>query len=270
VPPADRAPRGPPRQASCRGALGVDQVLASALASALAVLLAAAVKGAIGFGFPTLGTPLLALVVDVKAAVVLLIVPNIVMDGLQARRRGDLVPAVRRFASLVAFGAAGTVLGTRLLAILSPRTATIILGVTVVVFVVMSAARWTPHVRAEHERWLNPLVGFVAGVIGGVTNVPGTPLVMYFYALGLAKHDFVRAVAVTFVLYKLVQLGAVAWYGLLTWPLLGLSALLTLVALVGFRGGLAIQDRLDQRAFNRVVLVALGALGAGLIVRAAF
>jgi len=36
---------------------------------AAAVLAAAFIKGAIGFGFPSLATPLLSLVVDVKTAV---------------------------------------------------------------------------------------------------------------------------------------------------------------------------------------------------------
>ena len=115
---------------------------------------------------------------------------------------------------------------------------------------------------------MDPIVGFGGGVLGGITNVPGTPLVMYFYALGLAKPDFVRAVAVTFVLYKVFQLGAVTWYGLMTWPLFGLSILLSLIALVGFRAGLAVQDRLEQRTFNRVVLGYLGLLGTLLIIRA--
>lgn len=199
---------------------------------------------------------------------VLLIVPNIVMDAVQASRRGRLLATFRRFAVLVVFGAVGTIVGTRLLAVLSVRTATLILGATVIAFVALNAGHWSPRVRPGWERWLDPTMGFAAGVIGGVTNVPGTPLVIYFYALGLAKDDFVRAVAVTFVLYKVVQLGAVAWYGLLTWPLLGLSAALTVVALVGFRLGLAIQDRLDQRTFNRAVLAVLALLGAGLIVRA--
>jgi uncharacterized membrane protein YfcA len=233
-----------------------------------AVLLAAAVKGAIGFGFPTVSTPLLALFVDLKQAVVLLILPNLVMDLVQAVRRGSLMETTRRFAVLVGFGALGTLIGTRLLTVLSPRTATAVLGITVLSFVGLNATRWTPRVRPESERWLGPIVGIVAGVIGGVTNVPGTPLVIYFYALGLDKAAFVRAVAVTFALYKLFQLGAVTWYGLMTWPLLGLSVLLTGVALAGFRVGLAIQDRLDQRAFNRAVLGYLCVLGVVLIGRA--
>ena len=42
------------------------------------VLVAAFIKGAIGFGFPAPGTPPLSLLVDVKTAVVVLILPNIV------------------------------------------------------------------------------------------------------------------------------------------------------------------------------------------------
>jgi uncharacterized protein len=200
---------------------------------------------------------------------VLLIVPNIAMDAFQATRRGSLLVTIRRFVPLMLGGAIGTVAGTRLLAVLSARTATLVLGATVVAFVLLNVTRWSPRVSRAASRWLDAPVGFAAGVIGGVTNVPGTPLVIYFYALGLAKDDFVRAVAVTFVAYKLVQLGAVAWYGLLAWPLLWWSLGLTVVALAGFRFGLAIQDRLDQATFNRVILVCLGVLGAWLVIRAA-
>ena len=232
-----------------------------------AVLLAAFVKGAIGFGFPTVGTPLLSLVTDVKTAVVLLILPNIAMDGLQFLRRGAPRAVVERFWPLLATGAVGTVVGTRLLADLSPRTATLILSLCIVLFVAASASGRTPRVPRDWERWLSPLVGLAVGVIGGVTNVPGTPLVMYFVALGLAKHDFVAAVAFTFVVYKLVQLGAVAYFGLLSASLLLWSVVLTAVSLGGFWIGMAVQDRLDARSFSRVTLGFLALLGTWLLVR---
>jgi uncharacterized membrane protein YfcA len=233
----------------------------------LAVLLAAFVKGAIGFGFPTLGTPLLSLVTDVGTAVVLLIIPNIAMDGLQFARRGAPPAIVSRFWTLLAAGAVGTMLGTRLLVGLSPRTATLILGAVILLFVALTAVGAAPRVAPRWEPAVSPLVGFVAGVIGGVTNVPGTPLVMYFTALGLAKHEFVAAVAFTFVVFKLVQLGAVIYFGLLSWTLAGWSAALTVVALAGFAVGLRVQDRLDARAFNRAVLGFLALLGLWLAAR---
>jgi uncharacterized membrane protein YfcA len=239
----------------------------TAILGAGAVLLAALVKGAIGFGFPTLGTPLLSLVMDVKAAVVVLIIPNIVMDGVQFARRGAPMATVRRFAFLLVFGAVGTVIGTRLLVALSSTTATLVLGAFIVAFVVLSATGATPRVPRRWEPWLSPAAGLLAGIVGGITNVPGTPLVMYFHALGLAKHDFVSSVAFTFIVYKVVQLGAVTYYGLLSSALVGTSLVLTAVALGGFTLGLLVQDRLEQRAFNRAVLVFLGLLGLWLVGR---
>jgi uncharacterized protein len=234
---------------------------------ALAVAAAAFVKGSIGFGFPTLGTPLLALLVDVKTAFLVLIIPNIVMDGIQFARRGAPRETIRRMATVVVSGAIGTVLGTRLLIALSSRAVMLILGGFILTFVVLNVMRLSPRLPPHWEPWASPVAGFLAGVVGGITNVPGTPLVVYFYALGLGKHEFVSAVAFTFVLYKIVQLGAVTWYGLMTWKVLGWSLGLTAAALVGFRVGLSVQDRLSPQTFNRAVLVFLAVLGCWLVLR---
>jgi hypothetical protein len=160
------------------------------------------------------------------------------------------------------------VLGTRVLTLLSPRAATLILGLFVLAFVTLNATGLAPKVPAHWEPWLSPPAGFVAGVIGGVTNAPAPALVLYFHGIGLSKHDFISSVAFTFFFYKLVQLGAVTWYGLLPWPLLWMSIALTVVALAGFAVGLRVQDRLDQHTFNRAVLIFLAVLGAWLLVGA--
>jgi uncharacterized membrane protein YfcA len=235
---------------------------------ALAVLVSGFVKGTIGIGFPTLATPLLTLVIDVKTAVVLLILPNIVMDGIQFARQGVPLATMRRLTVLIVFGAVGTVLGTRLLVDLPASVVLLVLGIFLLVFVALEVARLAPRISPGWEPWIAPVAGFVAGVLGGVTNVPGTPLAVYFYALGMDKREFIRAVAFTFMLYKLVQLAAVAYYGLLNWTLLVVSAGLTVVAVAGFTGGLAVQDRLEQRAFNRLILIFLAGLGLWLVLRA--
>ncbi|HEX2437523.1 MAG TPA: sulfite exporter TauE/SafE family protein [Methylomirabilota bacterium] len=234
---------------------------------ALAVVAAGFVKGSIGFGFPTLGTPLLSLIVDVKTAFVVLIAPNIAMDLVQCMRAGISRSIVRRIAPVVVLGGVGMVVGTRLLVALSPRTVALVLGSFILVFVALNVTRLSPRLPERWEPWASPLAGLAVGVIGGITNAPGTPLALYFYALGLAKREFVRAVALTFVLYKATQLGAVAWYGLMTWSLLGWSLLLTAAAFAGFAVGLRVQDRMPPQAFNRAVLAFLALIGLWLVVR---
>ena len=53
----------------------------------------------------------------------------------------------------------------------------------------------------------------------------------------------------------------------LPWSLLWPSLALTAVGLAGFAVGLRVQDRLDQRGFNRAVLAFLALLGAWLLIR---
>ena len=231
------------------------------------MLLAAIVKGAIGFGFPTLGTPLLALVVDVKTAVAVLVIPNMVMDGLQLRRSGPIGDAPRRLAPLLLFTMIGTVIGTKLLVALSPRTATMILGVFILGYVLLDLARFSPRVPPSWELTLAAPVGLAAGIMGGITNAPGTPIALYLVALGMEKKEFVRSIAFTFLVVKGVQLVTLVWYGLLTWSLAVVSLGLAATGLAGFALGLKLQDRLDQRSFSRAVLIFLAALGVWLLVR---
>jgi len=231
------------------------------------VLLAAIVKGAIGFGFPTLGTPLLALVVDVKTAVAVLVIPNMVMDGLQLRRSGPIGDAPRRLAPLLLFTMIGTVIGTKLLVALSPRAATMILGVFILGYVLLDLARFSPRVPPSWELTLAAPVGLAAGIMGGITNAPGTPIALYLVALGMEKKEFVRSIAFTFLVVKGVQLVTLVWYGLLTWSLAVVSLGLAATGLAGFALGLKLQDRLDQRSFSRAVLIFLAALGVWLLVR---
>jgi len=237
------------------------------VAGALAILVAAFFKGAVSFGFPLVATPLMALALDVKTAVAVSIIPNIAMDGVQLVRRGHALDTVRRLFWLIVCSMVGMWLGTRLLAVMPGRIAMLVLGVFVLLFAAVNASGLTLTVPPAWERWLSPPVGLVAGVLGGLTNVPGTPMVLYFVALGLDKYEFVRAVAVTFIVVKVVQLGAVAWYGLLDLRLLAVSLGFTVVALGGFAVGLRLQDWLPARAFNRAVLAFLFAIGVWLVVR---
>jgi uncharacterized protein len=204
----------------------------------------------------------------VKSAVALLVIPNLVMDGLQLRRSGPIGDAPRRLAPLLVFTMTGTVIGTKLLVALSPRAVTLLLGGFVLGYVVLDLARFSPRVPVHWELWLAAPVGLVAGIMGGITNAPGTAIALYFVALGMDKKEFVRSIAFTFLVVKTVQLVTLGWYGLLGWNLLLASLGLAAVALAGFGLGLRLQDRLEQRSFNRAVLVFLAVLGVWLVAKA--
>lgn len=238
------------------------------LVGVLGVLLASFVKGAIGFGFPTVATPILALFMDVKTAVAVTIFPNLVMDGIQSVRRPGLLLTLRRHAVLYACGIVGTFAGTYLLKTISGRLALLILGAFVLAFVAVNVSRVSFRINARWERVLSPPIGLFAGLLGGITNVPGTPLVLYFYALGMDKTEFVRSIAFSFLVYKTTQLVAVTQAGLMTGGLFGLSVVAAALGLGAFWLGLRVQDRVAQKTFNRAVLGFLAVIGVWLVLRA--
>lgn len=63
----------------------------------IALLLAAFVKGVTGLGFPLIATPTVALLLDIRTAVTVLILPNLFMDSAQVIRDGLPYEIFRRF-----------------------------------------------------------------------------------------------------------------------------------------------------------------------------
>jgi uncharacterized membrane protein YfcA len=238
--------------------------------AAAGVVFAAFVKGAIGFGFPSIATPILALTHDVPTAVVVLLLPNLVMDGIQIVRRRGLIAALRRHAVLLACAVVGMVAGTQVLVRISPRALLAALGAMLLVTVGLAAARPAWRLPPRLERPLAPAVGLLIGLAGGITNVFGPMLAPYFYALDLAKAEFVRSMAMAFLALKGAQLVAVWQVKLVTGPALVASLGATVVGLAGFWAGLRVQDRIPAQAFNRAVLGFLAALGVSMLTRAAW
>jgi uncharacterized membrane protein YfcA len=231
------------------------------------IAFAAFVKGTVGFGFPLVATPLVALASDVRTAVAVLLLPNIVMDTIQVIRRPGLAAALRRHAALLVTGVVGTVVGTRFLSLVSLPVLLVLLGASLLVFIALSAVGPTWRLPPGAERPLAPVVGLVAGTLGGLTNTPGVAVTPYYYALGLPKGEFVRAVAATFLTLKVAQLGAVWQVGLLDPARFWGSVAATVVSLAAFRMGLLAQDRVPQATFNRAVLGLLTVLSVAMLVR---
>lgn len=235
---------------------------------ALSLLLAAYVKGITGMGFPLIATPMVALILDIRTAVAILVIPNIVMDCTQAFRGGVPTQIFRRFALLLLMVVFGVFAGTKTLVVLPVWILNLTLGIMVIVFLFSSTFNASLKVSAETEKFLSPLVGFGTGFLNGMTNVAGPALAIYLYSLSLNKTDFVRSIASIFIINKTAQLAALSTWNLLTIPKLQLSLVVTVFILGGFYLGVKTQGRVSQTVFNRIVTSLILLFGILLIVSA--
>ena len=233
-----------------------------------ALLLAAFVKGATGLGFPLIATPTIALLLDIRTAVTVLILPNLFMDSAQVIRDGIPYEVFRRFSSLILPTIIGVFLGTMALVNTPLWILNFCLGVMVILFVLSNLLKFDFTISPRREKVLSPIFGFLSGFLNGLTNAAGPTLAIYLYSLKLDKRTFVKSLATVFVITKLSQLVAISTWNLFNWDTITLSIQVLLFTLAGFFAGIKAQDRVNQRNFNRGLLALLCVIGVLLLLRA--
>jgi uncharacterized membrane protein YfcA len=233
-----------------------------------ALLFAAFVKGASGLGFPLIATPMVALLLDIRVAITILLIPNIVMDIAQVFRDGFPLAVLRRFAWFFLATIAGVFLGTAVLVNLPLWILNFCLGTMILVFVAFNLLKFEFGITPGLEKRLSLPVGFISGFLNGLTNAAGPALAIYLYSLRLEKREFIKSIATIFVFTKMSQLAAVSSWNLFNGSTLMLSLQVTLFVLAGFYAGIKTQDRINQQTFNRALLFLLFVIGVTLLARA--
>ena len=234
---------------------------------AAAIFVAGFVKGATGMGFTLIATPMLTLLLDIRTAIVVLLLPGVVMDLGQVFRHGVPTATLRRFSSMFLFALAGVFLGTWELTQLPLWVLNLILGTVVILVAGAGLFSFTLVTPPRAERLMSPVMGFAGGFLLGLTNTMGPIMAVYLHGLRLDKADFVKAISTAFIMAKFWQVVAVSTWGLVTVEAVKLSLFVTAVILASFYLGLKAQDRIRQETFNRAILVLLIFAGLMLIYR---
>lgn len=235
------------------------------LACAAALLLSGLVKGVLSLGLPLVGMPLLTLVVDVPTAVAILMIPLVLSNLIQAIEGPGTLAMLRRFWPLIVCVIGGTFLGTALFAALDRHVLLITVGVLAIVLSTFSITQ--PHVTISRrmEPWLGPPVGFVAGVIGGMSTLFGPLLAVYVVGLKMPRDDFVKAISLLFLIASVcLTIGGTvqgtAGVKELTW-----SALAMIPVYGGMLIGQRVRRYINPEQFRFLVLGVVWLTGANLI-----
>lgn len=244
-----------------------DLGAAPVLLGLLAFLGAGTVKGTLGIGLPLVAVPLLATMLDLPTAVALMVVPVLVSNLMQALQGRKKMATLRRFWPMFVTLIPCTLVAAQFLSIVDLRTGSLVLGAIVVLFSLSQFVRFRARVGRRAEHWLNPVVGAISGLLGGLSNLFGPPIVIYLVALRLEKDDFVTTVGLLFLISSATLYATLAANGVLTPQNALVSLLAALPVMAGVWLGGRIRSRVAQKTFERVLLVVLVAIGLNLIRR---
>ncbi len=232
-------------------------------------LFAGFVKGAVGFALPMIMISGMGSFLAPDITLAALIVPTVVANVWQAMRGGlaAALGAVRVFwvyILIVLIFIAGS---AQLVRILPDWVFYLVLGVPVTGFALMQIAGWKLHIRPEHRRRAEVLIGAGAGFVGGLSGVWGPPTVAYLTAIEAPKGESMRIQGVVYGAGAVVLMASHLRSGVLNAQTLPLSALMLVPCLIGMAIGYRMHDKLDPARFRRAMLFVLVVAGLNLIRR---
>jgi len=255
-----------------RGATTVmeDPTLIYTLITPAIMLLAGFVHGALGLGFPLVATPLLALLMDVRSAILVTLIPTVSVNVASILRGGNWGESLGRYWYLAVFVALGSILGSLLLISVDPAPFKLVLALMIVLYLTQQ------RVAAALNRWVTTrprlaagLLGLAAGLMAGTVNVMVPVLIILFMGLTLSKTAMVQIFNWCFLSGKSLQIVVFAAAGLLNMAVLRDSLPNALLALVGLVLGMRLGRALNAAHYRYVLRWVLAVLAGLLLMQSA-
>jgi len=233
---------------------------------ACVILVAGFLQGALGFGFPFVATPLIAMVTDIRTAIIIVLLPTVATICVALFSSGPLRATLARFWMMPLYMILGAGAGTWVFVSAPDAPYTLVLALLTLFYLNLDRLGRTewPLVR-RHERAFAPLAGVTSGVFEGTANIAAPPLIIFYLSLGLTPAVLVQALNMCFLVGKTTQFTVLATYGgvgmgewLATLPFV-------VIGIAGSLIGVRIRNRIDAVAFRIWVKRALFVIALGLV-----
>jgi uncharacterized membrane protein YfcA len=226
------------------------------------------VHGTLGLGFPLIATPLLALFMDVRSAIVVTLLPTIAVNVASIVRGGHWRESIGRFWPLAVYAVIGSAVGSWFLLVSDPAPYKLLLAVLILLYLGVNRLgavkmQWV----AAHPGWSMLAFGLTAGVVSGTTNVMVPILIIYTLELGLAASAMVQVFNMCFFAGKIAQIGTFASAGVVGPRILISTIPLAGVSLIALLFGMAIRDRFPTDTYRNIVRSGLFVIAVVLIVQ---
>jgi uncharacterized membrane protein YfcA len=219
------------------------------------------IHGVTGMGFPLITIALIAIVTELKIAVILTVLPNIVLNLYLIGSGGKWRESLGQHWRVALYMPLGAVIGTKVLLAVPAEPLKLLLAAMILVYLNMTRLKrleWGWLRRAPRASEAG--VGLFAGFLSGTVSVSIPPLVVYFMALGLAPAAMVQIMNLCFVFGKSTQAATLAFAGEITRLTLIATVPMTLIALACLVAGVRLRNRARPEQYYRWLHITLLAM----------
>lgn len=232
------------------------------------IFAAGTTQGTLGFGFPALATPLLALLTDIKTAIILNLLPNFTLNLISVLRGGNWSASIGKYWPVAAYALAGSALGAQFLIYAPQDPVRLLLAASIIAYLYqhkLAHLDWSWLTR--YPRFSAMAFGLTGGFFSGSVNQSLPPLLIYFTRLAVPILVMTQALNLCFLGGKTVQAITLGVAGQIRISSALANVPLTLVALAGLYLGAHLQNRFSAQTYNTVLRWVLFGIAALLIVQ---
>jgi len=229
------------------------------------LFLAGFIQGLSGFGAILMSLPLLAVFLDIKAAIPLAALAAQAITLLvlyQMKQHLDW----NKIIPLVVSALPGILVGVYFLKRMDKGIIHWMLGSMLVVYSLYSLI-FRSNKTALKEKWAY-LFGFLGGCLGGAFSAAGPPVIVYTSLCAWSKDQIKVTLQGYFMIAGMVVVLVHAANGLTTLPVVRLFAAGLPMLFLGTHIGGRFYGRINETAYRRVMMVLLAGMGVLMIVRA--
>src|SRR5688572_6505841 len=223
-------------------------------AIAMAIFAAGLSQGAMGFGFPAISTPVLALMTDIKTAVLLNLLPNITVNIISVIQGGNWRASLGVHWPVVIYALIGSFIGASVLIVAPPAPLRLLLAAIILVYLYqkqIALLNWSALM--QRPRLAQAAFGVTGGFFSGSVNNSLPPLLIYFMLLGVEATIMTQMLNLCFLGGKVVQAATLAGAGELRLRAAAANVPLTLVALAGMAVGHRMQRHLSVALYQKLL-----------------
>jgi|GEM_PF-1029973 len=155
----------------------------------------------------------------------------------------------------------GKILGTFLLMNMVAQVLESILGL-ILIFYSLNALLFRKSLGIKGTKLQGGLLGFLGGIMGGLYNMSGPAIAVYYMAV--CKDDikeYSACINCSFVPSTIVGMGMHLWYGNYTLPVIQMGLFSMLGVLIGVSAGIHFFQKADVTKVKRITYIFIGSMG---------
>ena len=231
----------------------------------VAFALGGTLKGATGAGAPIITIPVIAAFYDVRIAVIIMVIPNLLTNISQIYQFKKTILPLSFTISFALGGGIGAFVGTILLINLPIKILTLSVAFIVIMYVALKLIVPAWNLSYKKATKLVFVMGAGGGVLQGCAGLSAPVSITFLNSMKIERNQFIPTISVYFGVMSIFQIPTLYYYDFFNFEITVLSVASTIVLICFMPLGSWFAKNMSKDIFDKIILFLLAFIALRII-----